>query len=374
MGLNDVLALTKALVATESVSRNSNAAVSNLIADWLASRGFTNEIIEYDDENGVRKVNVIGKLGDGRGGIAFCSHSDTVPGQEDQWPAFEPEIRDGRLFGRGSCDMKGPLAATMIAAAAVDPATLNAPVYVVVTSDEEIGLTGAKFVAEQSKTLTDGRPEYGIIAEPTRLIPVYGHKGFGQVKVTAQGEAAHTSTGLGRSANFLIAPFLAEMAVMAQTMQEDPSFANPAYSPPTNGFNMVISDGGTPPNVTASKSVATITYRAMPEARAEEVLQLISHKAARYGLTVTSDLVQPLKTDVDTDLVRVACELTGHGEPELVPYGTDGVYLQNAIDKLIILGPGDISVAHTIGESIPVDELERSVEIYRALIERLCCA
>lgn len=372
MDISEVVALTQTLVKSRSVSRDGNAAVSNIISEWLNDHGFEVEILEYDDKQGVRQVNVIGKLGQGEGGMAFCSHSDTVPGQEDQWPAFDPQVRDGRLYGRGSCDMKGPLAATMIAAAAVDPNTLTKPLYIVVTADEEVGLLGAKIVSTQSKILRESRPEYGIIAEPTRLIPVYGHKGFGKIVATALGEAAHTSTGLGRSANFLIAPFLADMADLAHLLQSDPSFANPAFSPPTNGFNMVIDDGHTPPNVTASKSVATLTFRAMPDARAAEVIEIIEAKAQNYGLTCEVEFDEPLVTDANSDLVRVACDLTGYDQPELVPYGTDGVHLQNSIDKLIILGPGDIAVAHTVGESIPIAQLEQSVDIYRNLIEHLC--
>ncbi|MDJ0756273.1 MAG: M20/M25/M40 family metallo-hydrolase [Ardenticatenaceae bacterium] len=368
----DLISLSQTLIKTSSVSRFSNAAVSQIIDDWLIEQGFEVERLEYVDLNGERKVNLIAKLGDGPAGLAFCSHSDTVPGQEADWDPFDPVIKNGRLVGRGSCDMKGPLAATMIAAATIDRDRLKAPLYIVVTADEEVGLEGAKFVAEHSEMLRNFRPQYGVIAEPTRLIPVYGHKGFAHIAVTARGRAAHTSTGLGQSANFLIAPFMADMAKLAKQLIRDPSFANEAFSPPTNGFNMIVNDGNTRPNVTAPKTVVTLTYRVMPDARAEELATIIQDKAHAYGLECHIEFTDALYTSTDTALIKAAAKATGIDQPELVAYGTDGVFLQDCIDELIILGPGDIAVAHTVGESIPVAELEQAVEIYQQMIAELC--
>ncbi|MFT5197099.1 MAG: acetylornithine deacetylase, partial [Candidatus Promineifilaceae bacterium] len=112
----DVLELTKQLISIPSVSKDSNVAVNKVVEDILTTAGFEIERKEYTDGNGVVKANFVAKIGPGKGGLAFCSHTDTVPGQEEQWPAYDPEEKDGLLFGRGSCDMKGPLAATVLAA------------------------------------------------------------------------------------------------------------------------------------------------------------------------------------------------------------------------------------------------------------------
>ena len=226
----DVLQLTQEMVAIRSVSQWSNAEVSDYIEAYLKATGFDEiERLEYTYQNDERKVNIVAKKGEGTGGLAFLSHSDTVAGMEDAWNAFDPVVKEGRLYGRGSCDMKGPLAATMIAAASVDADQLNKPIYIVVTSDEEIGLYGAKHVVRNSQLLQDAKPDYGVVAEPTRLIPVYGHKGYGFVGVTAHGKAAHTSTGEGTSASFMLAPFLAEMATLNEQMQNDPSYMNDEF-------------------------------------------------------------------------------------------------------------------------------------------------
>ena len=336
-----------------------------------APKGFDEiERLEYSDKNGEQKVCLVAKKGEGTGGLAFLSHSDTVPGMEDQWGAFDPVVKDGQLYGRGSCDMKGPLAATMIAAASVDPTTLDKPIYVVVTSDEEIGLLGAKYVVENSKLLKASKPDYGIVAEPTSMIPVYAHKGGGRVYVTARGIAAHTSSGKGESASIKLAPFLAEMAELNTRFLTDESYMNHDFDPPTNGFNLIFEDDGIG-NITSATAKCTISIRAMPDARYEEIIDEIVTRADSYGFEAQSRIGPPVYTDIESPLVQAACEATGINEPQTVPYGTDGFYFQSLM-KIVVLGPGNIDVAHTIKESVPVSELESAVDIYQQMIDKLC--
>ena len=368
----DVLELTKKLVSLPTVSKDSNDPVNLILEEMLRDAGFEIERKTYYDGNGILKANFVAKIGPGSGGLAFCSHSDTVPGQEDQWPAFDPEEKGELLYGRGSCDMKGPLAATVLAAMAVDPKKLKKPVYIVVTSDEETGLTGAKFLSEESEMLKRDRPEHGIIAEPTSMIPVYAHKGFATINVTATGRAAHTSTGLGESATLKIAPFMADMTKLDQEMRSNPAYQNDSFIPPTNGFNMIINDYGTPFNVSASKTTVGLCFRVMPDAGTEEILTHIQERADAYGLDIDVDIVESLYCPPSAEIVTTSLELTGISEAETVPYGTDGTYLKNVIENLVILGPGDIKVAHTIEEHVPIAELYQAVEVYTGLIENIC--
>ena len=366
-----VIQLTQELVAIPSVTRWSNAAVSDYIENWLRANGFDEiERLEYTDPNNERKVNLVAKKGEGTGGLAFLSHSDTVIGMEDQWNPFDPVIKDGRLYGRGSCDMKGPLAATMIAAASVDMSKLNKPLYVVVTSDEEIGLQGAKYVVEHTELLRASKPDYGIVAEPTTMIPVYAHKGGGRVHVTARGIAAHTSSGKGDSASIKLAPFLAEMAELSKKFLTDESYMNHDFDPPTNGFNLIFEDDGVG-NVTAATAQCTIAIRAMPNARYEEIVEEIVDRAKSYGFETQSRIGHPVYTDIASPLIQTALEATGVDTPQTVPYGTDGFWFQELM-QIVVLGPGSIDVAHTSGEYISVDELESAVEIYKQMIDRLC--
>jgi acetylornithine deacetylase len=368
MGI-DVVELTKDIVAINSVSRWSNAEVSNLLEDTLKQCEFEVEHLEFVDENGERKVSLVGKKGEGDDGFGLFSHSDTVPG--DEWDAFDSAVEDGRVIGRGSCDMKGPMAATITAGAQINAADLKKPLYIVITADEEISGGGARQVAEESEFFKAERPKHGVIAEPTRLTPVYAHKGGGRVFVTAKGRAAHTSTDKGVSANFLIAPFLAEMAELAQLFKTDESFMNKEFNPPTNGFNMVLDDGGCRPNVAAAKTTCTLSFRPMPNDRSDDVITMITETAEKYGLEATSHKGTPFYVSPDAEVVQAGLKATGTTKPGTVPFGTDAHAFKHHL-QLVILGPGDIVQAHTVGEWIDIAQLSESVGVYQQMIEMFC--
>jgi acetylornithine deacetylase len=367
----DVVQLTKDLVAIDSVSQRSNAEVSDLLEETLQRYAFEVERLEYVDEQGERKVNLVAKKGEGSDGFGLFSHSDTVPGNGWDRDPLDPGVEGGCIIGLGCCDMKGPLAATIVAGADVDASTLKRPLFIVVTSDEETSCLGARHVVEASVLFRTNRPRHGVIAEPTHLTPVYAHKGGGRITVTAHGRAAHTSMDRGISANFLIAPFLAEMAELEKLFKADTSFMNHDFTPPTIGFNMVIDDGGCKPNVTAAKTVCTISFRTMPNDRRDDVIAIVTAKAERYGLHVSSSITTPFSISPETEIVQAGLRATGVTQPGTIPFGTDAMVFKDHL-QLVILGPGDIAQAHTAGEWVEVAQLERAVGVYRRMIEMLC--
>lgn len=366
----DVVKLTQDLVRMPSESQQSNAEISAFLATVLARIGFAVERLSYRDANGVEKVSLVAKKGEGGGGLCLFSHSDTVPGGAG-WDALDPRLADGRLYGRGSCDMKGPLAATLAAAAHVDAADLRHPLFVAITADEEQGYGGARQILAESQIFQGGWPAYGVVAEPTQLIPVYAHKGGARINVTAHGVAAHTSTDKGISANFLIAPFLAEMADLARRFRSDEYFMNPDFDPPTNGFNLTIDDGGTKPNVTAAKTVAVIGLRSMPGAHYEEAIQLVIDRARAHNLEADYYTLAPFATPPDSPIVTLACRASGAAGAVTVSFGTEAILYKDHM-QTVVLGPGNIEQAHTVGEWIDVDQLCRSVDVYAEMIAEVC--
>jgi acetylornithine deacetylase len=367
----DVLALTKDLVAIDSVSARSNGPACDRLEAEFRERGFEVERLEYDDAAGVRKVNLVAKKGEGTGGLAFLSHIDTVPGTNWDRDPWTPVVEGSRLIGLGACDMKGPLAATFAAAAAIDAGRLKAPILVVAAADEEVTMQGARQVAGESKLFRETAPRYGVVAEPTMLIPVYAHKGGAFVEVVAEGVAAHTSLDRGISATFLIAPFLAEMAELAERLKSDPSYRNDLFDPPTLGFNMTINDGDCRPNVTAARTVASIFMRPMPNDRSADVVAEIVERAEKRGFKTTSRIGQPFFTSPDSEVINAALAATGAEKAQVVPYGTEAGIYQEHLD-VVILGPGDIGQAHTNGEWIELAQLHEAVNVYTRMIERLC--
>ena len=371
--LPSVVDLSSDLIRIPSVSRDSNEAVSSVIAQYLRDFGFSLEQLSYLDANGVKKVSIVGKKGEGEDGFGFFSHSDTVPGAEDEWAAFDPTVKNGKLYGRGSCDMKGPLAATMLAAAQIPAPSLKKPIYLVATSDEEYGFGGVRQVSKESQTFKEnGWPEMGVVAEPTELEPVYAHKGGQFITVTAYGEAAHTSTEKGTSANFLIAPFLAEMAELKKRFMSDERFMDREFDPPTNGFNMTLNDGNCANNVTAAKTVCTLNLRAMPKARTKEAVDMIIDRAKHYGFETETRGMDAFYTSKDAAIVKLSLEVTGADKALAVPYGTEALIYQQHL-PLVILGPGNIAQAHTVGEFVEVSQLERAVGVYKEMIQQVCC-
>ena len=361
------------LVNFASPSRLSNAGVADYAERTLRSLDFETERVEYDDEAGVRKVNVIGKNGRGSFGITFFGHTDTVPA--DNWAEgdpFRPFVRDGRLYGRGSCDMKGPDACMLAAAARFKSSQLTRAVGIVFTADEEIGYGGATCVVSRSQLFGQIKEGAGIIGEPTRLEVVYAHKGVIGFTATSHGRAAHSSTGLGINANLALIPFLTEMKRIHDELRADPRHRNEEFSPPVPGWNIGVNDGNTAVNITAPRSVATVYARLMPGTVVEELVSRVRLAAEANGLELRiTGHGRPMYTDPKSDFVRQVLAVAGRERPHTVPYGTDGLCFGEHL-PLVVCGPGDIAQAHTADEWIEVDQLEKGTDLYARLIQKFC--
>ena len=368
----DPVQVTRELIAFNSISANSNAAVSDYLHEQLGRAGFTVERITYQDAGGVEKVNLVGRKGEGKGGLALLGHSDTVP--VDGWESdpFSAEIRDNRIYGRGSCDMKGALATMLAAGASFEPSDLSAPVYLVFTADEEVGCWGAAEVSERSELLADNGLRYGIICEPTRMEVVRAHKGAVFMRGKTEGRAAHSSTGRGVNANLAMIPFLSEMKAIHDELRSDPTHLNDEFDPPFSDWNIGVNDGGIALNMTAPGSVCTVYYRSMPGQDQEALLDRTRQAAERCGVELTIQKIgDPFSTDPDSELVKTALRITGTDQAHTVPYGTDGLVFGRKME-LILLGPGDIRQAHTVDEWMDLDQFDLAIDAYKAMIRAFC--
>lgn len=370
---------TKRLVAFESTSSLSNLPVSDEVQTILEGLGFRTERIEYDDPHGVRKANVVGKLGSGTGGMAYFGHTDVVPADtwfsEEHGP-FTPTVRDGRLYGRGSCDMKGSVACMLAAAEQFAAADLERPVYITCTADEEVGYRGAIRVVEGSeyfREMIEGGAN-GIIGEPTRLDVVYAHKGVYNFRAVSHGRAAHSSTREGKNANLAMIPFLSEMKAIYDEVESDPAWQNAEFDPPTVTMNIGINDHTRAVNITPPQSICTVNFRPMPGQDPDSLIERCRKAAEECGIEFEPILrAKPLYVDPQSDFVREALDVAGGDAPRTVSYGTDGATFALKMKKLLVLGPGDIAQAHTHDEWVDLEQLERGTKIYANLIRRWCC-
>lgn len=374
----NALDYARKLVAFESTSCYSNVPVVDHVEETLKGLGFVTERIDYDDAKGIRKANVVGKMGDGVGGLAYFGHTDVVPADpwffEDHGP-FEPTVNGDKLYGRGSCDMKGSVACMLAAAERFSAGDLQQPVYVTCTADEEVGYVGAAEVAKRSELFREmvDNDTRGIIGEPTMLEVVYAHKGTYGFKAISRGRAAHSSTRHGINANLKMIPFLAEMKAIHDETETDTKWHHDEFDPPGVSWNIGINDHTHAINITPPQSVCTVYYRPTPGLDADALLQRARQAAEDCGIEFqVMHCAGPLYIDPQSPFVLEMLDLAGKSAPRTVCYGTDGAMFTD-LKNLVVFGPGDVAQAHTHDEWIALEQLEQGTELYAAAVQRWCC-
>ncbi|MFH5803465.1 M20/M25/M40 family metallo-hydrolase [Alienimonas sp. DA493] len=401
----DPLPLARALIAAASVSRDSNAAAAAVCETALAAAGFEVERTVYRDGRGVEKVNLLARLGPDpaaggsteRPGFVWLGHTDVVPANEWTGPGpdagsggvpgspFEPVVTEDRLYGRGACDMKGPVACAIAAGARLaaqarrpGAAPLTAPLWIGLTADEEIGFEGAKELVARSAAypaLRAADPP-GLIGEPTSLTAVHAHKGSHLLTAVARGVAAHSSTAEGVNADLKLIPFLADLLPLIRRTETDPALQNDAFDPPGLSWNLTLSDHETVLNITPEEARATLYSRPVPGVDDGPLVAEFHALARKHGLESIDDRhAGPFYSDPHAPFPTAVRELLGQAEPRTVCYGTDGgVFAGPAggLTNLLVLGPGSIAQAHTAAEFIPLDQLHRGCDLYETLFRTHC--
>jgi len=361
----DVAALTRDLVQMDSRTRLSNIDIADRIEAALA--GFEIERLDFADAAGTPKRALVAHRG-GTGGIAFSGHMDTVPDtgwQEDPWSGRIDA--EGVLHGLGSTDMKGPLAAAIVAAIGL-PAGI--PVSLLITTDEETTKQGAREIAARSELARRAKLRGILVVEPTRMVPVRGHRSHIVFSAVATGIQAHSSGGAGRNANWALLPFMMDMRAIYQRLRDDTSLQDAAYDPPFSDFNMVIDNHGTAVNVTVPKATATIKFRYSAGIDPEPIVAAVRDAAARAGVEVTAATEgHPPELPADHPLVQLCVAETGT-PAGTAPFGTDASELQ-AIAPCVVMGPGDIAEAHTPAEKLRLSDLAAAIPVFQRVAERI---
>jgi acetylornithine deacetylase len=364
------------LIRFDSTWYRSNRDVVDYCEQVLRKLGCETERIEYVDEDGVAKSNVIARKGSGSGGLAYFGHTDVVTTEDwsiTEHGAFEPTVVGDRLYGRGSTDMKGSIACMFAALESLGDQDLAHPVYISCSSDEEVNHRGAVEIATQSQIyneLVEGQAK-GVVGEPTSLDPVYAHKGGCRITIKSRGRAAHSSTREGINANLAMIPFLVELKAIRDETESDPAWANDEFDPPTVCLNIGINDHTTATNITPPQSICTVSFRPMPGTDAESILDRIRTAAEKNGIEyVLENHHVAFRRDPQSEFSKVCGEVTG-GEPRTVAYGSEASNFPG-ISDLIVLGPGNITEAHKSDEWISLAQLEKGEQTYRELIRRFC--
>jgi acetylornithine deacetylase/succinyl-diaminopimelate desuccinylase-like protein len=355
----DVAALARDLVQMDSRTRLSNIAIAERVEAALP--GCEIERIDFADAAGTAKRALVANRG-GPGGVAFSGHMDTVPEtgwQEDPWSGRIDA--DGVLHGLGSTDMKGPLAAAIVAANGLPD---GIPVSLLITTDEETTKQGAREIAARSELARRAKLRGIVVVEPTRMLPVRGHRSHIVYSAVATGVQAHSSTGRGRNANWALLPFMMEMRALYERLRDDPALHDAAYDPPFSDFNLVIDNHGTAVNVTVPKATATIKFRYSASIDPAPITAAVQAAAARAGVAVTAMTEgHPPELPADHPLVRLCVAEAGMAAGT-APFGTDASELQ-PLAPCVVMGPGDIAEAHTPTEKLRLSDLAAAIPVFQ---------
>jgi len=366
------------LVRIDSVSARSNAEIIEYLESRCQAMGLITRRFPYNDDHGIEKCNMIALAGtdfsdDTSVELALVGHTDTVPYDPNWTEATNLTERDGKLYGRGSCDTKGFIAAALTAVEMIDLSQLKKPLAVIFTADEEIGLRGAKRLAD-AKPL---RVRYSIVGEPTSLKPIRAGKGYSLAEVIVKGREAHSAyPSLGASAVFRAARLITHLESIAVQLKED---QHPAFDPPYTTLNIGLIHGGSAKNVLAGECRFTLEWRPIPTQSSGYVLNLFrtaiqeeTQKDPGFECEVDANRQDTgFETSPDSPLIKMLEQATGL-ESGTVAFGTEGAQMMRLGSESVVIGPGDIREAHRTGEFVPVDELERCAEILRQSIQQLC--
>ena len=367
-----------ALIAAPSVSctqahwDQSNRAVIDLLANWLAELGFACEIQEIAPG----KANLLASFGSGPGGLVLAGHSDTVPFDAALWqsdPLRLTQVGD-RWVGLGVCDMKGFFPLVIEAVRGLLDAPFRQPLLVLATCDEESSMAGARALAAAGKPL--GRA--AVIGEPTGLKPIRLHKGVMMERIDILGQSGHSSDpSLGHSALEAMQDVMGELRALRAQWQRE--FHNPQFGVPQPTLNLGCIHGGDNPNRICGQCALEFDLRPLPGMDPEQLRAAIRGKlmplAERHQVRIDyAPLfanVPPFEQRADSELVRLAEKLTGHAA-QAVAFGTEAPYLQQLGCETIVLGPGDIACAHQPGEFLELARIEPTVTLLRQLIQHYC--
>lgn len=363
------------LIAFPSVVGQANGAIVEWIRAYVESYNVRITILPGPEGDRSNLFATIGPVD--VPGYILSGHMDVVPANEPAWSSdpFVLRAEGGRLYGRGTSDMKGFLAAALAALPLLAVKPLARPLHLAFSYDEEAGCRGVPHMIKHLPELC-ARPEGAIIGEPSNMRAIRAHKGKAAARVEIRGRAGHSSRpDQGLNAIHAMAHVLSEAVANAERLTSGPF--DRAFEPAYSSLQVGTIKGGQAVNIIPDLCVAEFEARAISGVSPSGLLAPLKAKAESLrssGLDVNWDLISDypaLSLPAEAPLAHLLAELTGQEPLAAVSYGTEaGLYQAAGIDA-IICGPGDIGRAHRPNEFILVDELMACQSMIEALGDRL---
>lgn len=371
------------LIAYPSVSTDSNIEMIAYLANRLSDLGAQVDV--YHDETG-RKANLWGTIGpDMPGGILLSGHTDVVPVEDQDWSSdpFVMEERDGLLFGRGTCDMKGFIAAAMGIAPLLSQTELRRPVHFAFTHDEETGCLGAQSLVSELQE-RDLRPAMALIGEPTEMRVIEGHKGCCEYTTRFAGLEGHGSApDLGVNAAEYAVRYVMRLLELREALK-DRAPPTSKFDPAWTTLNIGGVHGGVAHNVIVGKAEVDWEFRPVQQDDYHfihrEIGGFIDHDLlpAMRAIHPEAEIVTEAVGEVDglepmdeNEARDLFCELTGANGADVVAFGTEAGLFTRLGLSAVVCGPGSIAQAHKPDEFVSLDQMDKCVSMLERLTARI---
>jgi acetylornithine deacetylase len=390
VGINTVLPIglpwVTRLVEINTVSRNSNLGLIEVIRDNLKNNGIDPILSFHPSENWANLFATI-PAHDGSidGGVVLSGHTDVVPVEGQDWDSdpFKPDIRDGNLYGRGTCDMKGYIGTVLALVPAMQRANLTKPLHLAFSFDEEVTCVGAPLMLEDLAR-RGIKPDGCIIGEPTGMRPVVAHKGVNAYRCCVQGHAAHSSlTPRGLNAIEYAAKLICFIRDMADQYRAQGPF-DQAYDVPFTTAQTSTIAGGNAINTVPAECCFEFEFRNLPAMDSAPVIESI-RQFARQSLIPEMRKTHPeasieFETLFETPgfdasekaaISQLIRALTADHEKRKVAYGTEAGLFQQAGIPTVVCGPGAIEQAHRANEFVSLDQLIACEHFVRRVIKSM---
>lgn len=357
------------LVGFETVVGRSNTGLMGFVGDFLESHGVSCQLLTGPEGD---RCNLFATIGDaGLPGYILSGHVDVVPAGEPEWRGdpFHLRSEEGRLIGRGACDMKGFVAAVLAMVPELVALPLKSPIHIALSYDEEAGCRGVPHMIAALPSLC-AAPAGCIVGEPTGLVPVLAHKGKAALRLVAHGRSGHSSRpDLGVNAIHVLLPVLEAAAAQARELERGPQ--DDRFAPPWSSLQIGTLSGGQALNIIPDRAEAQIEARAIAGVEPRDLLAPVVAAAGGEIEMEWLSSYPALALDSGHSLASLMQELTGQEPLGAVSFGTEAGLFQAAGIASVICGPGDISRAHRPEEYLTRDELHGACEMVLALGRKL---
>ena len=371
--------LLATLVGFDTTSANSNLALIGFVQDYLDDHGIASTLVTSEDGE---KANLYATIGDGNGGIGLSGHSDCVPVEGQNWTSdpFTLTKRDGKLYGRGTCDMKGFIACVLASVPLFKSRALKEPIHIIVSYDEEVGCAGVRpLIAQLGADLP--LPRAVIVGEPTSMNVIDAHKRIDVYRTKVTGKEAHSSLpALGVNAISVAAKIVGEIDRLADETAAAEN--DPRFEPPYSTMSVGVIEGGTAANIVPQHCAFRWQVRSLPDtalnpprklaAFAETLLPQMRAVTKDAAIETESQTSVPAFTAApQSDAVALAQALTGANRTSAVSYATEAGLFEAAGCPAVVCGPGDIAQAHAADEFVSIAQIDACLNFLADLADRL---